>query len=479
MKFQKNLNKVQQLALQLKNNIMNLPVNGRIAIIDDQFKHAEPIIKVLSMKQLPHTYFSGEMLFLPEEDNNLNDIRVLFLDINLIDDSEHDNKVLKSRLIPVLNRVISKDNYPYVIIYWSRHEHHKKLLEEDIFSNELKNKKPIGFLSASKSSFFNLDGTPTEDIGEKIDELFDKVNLLIGALPAYSYLINWENQVHSSTDDTLQKVFSSYHSFQSWSDNANYLIGKFGKSYSGKSFGSQSHEEKIKSCFQAFNNVFIDSLEYSTNNTPIANPIELIYDEGLVNKGAILSINKNLLIAEDESPLEYPGAVTEDLNPVSDVIFKEVLNNSLSRTLVEQKTIKADHGKTRKEISTIVSKKSSEIRNEIRASWKKIYVVVTPLCDYVQGKYANCRVVKGMLIRSQYREYIDDKSEAIFMSPVFNIDNESYVMVVHFRYFFTINSSLGIKHLQQIFRIRQQLLAEIQSKLARHINRQGVLFLEE
>ena len=113
-----------------------LPINGRIAIVDDQLSQAAPLIKTLSKNRLPHTYFSGEVEFLPDTNDNDNDIRILFLDINLIDNSEHENKVLKSRLIPVINRIISLNNYPYIIVYWSRHEHHKNLIEDDIFKSK-------------------------------------------------------------------------------------------------------------------------------------------------------------------------------------------------------------------------------------------------------------------------------------------------------------------------------------------------------
>ena len=460
---------------------MNLPLNGRIAIVDDQLKHAEPLIKVLSKNEMPHTYFSGEVAYLPEEGKNCNDIRVLFLDINLIDDSEHENKVLKSRLLPVLDRIISKDNYPYVIIYWSRHERHKDLLENDIFSNELKLKRPIGFLSAAKSQFFNLDGQPTDDINEKIEELLAKVNSLIGSLPAYGYLVGWENQVHLSTDNTLQNVFCAYHSFESWSDNANYLINKFGKSYSGKFYDSQTPEDKLKSSFQAFNTVFMDSLEYSTSTSTIHNAVELEYDEKLVDKSSIFSINKNLLITDDRGPIDYPGAVTEDLNEKSDAIFNELLNNSIGSKSIdtEIRLDKANREKSTKEIGTLANKFRSGLRKSIRTNWKKIYVVVTPLCDYVQAKFANSRGVKGMLISSEYTKYIDDKSEAIFISPEFIIDESKWVIVLNFRYFFTAHGYDGVKGLNPLFRVRLQLLAEIQSKLARHISRQGILFLDE
>ena len=64
---------------------MSLPINGRITIIDDQFDQALPIINVLSKNKQAYTYYSGDLQFLPNQDEVPNDIRLLFLDINLID----------------------------------------------------------------------------------------------------------------------------------------------------------------------------------------------------------------------------------------------------------------------------------------------------------------------------------------------------------------------------------------------------------
>jgi hypothetical protein len=258
---------------------MNLPINGRVAIIDDQSKHALPLIQIFSRRQISCTYFSGELKYLPKDGQNFNDIRLLFLDINLIDDSEHEDKVLKARLVPVLDKVVSEKNYPYVIVYWSRHERHRNLIEDDIFKNDLKLKRPIGFLSATKTDFFNLDGSQIDGSEEKFDELFDKINALINVHPAYSYLLNWENHVHKSTDSTLQDIFCEYHKYKDWSNNANFIINSLSKAYLGKHYNNAKADVRIKSCFHSFNQVFIDSLESSISNSKVNNSIILNSDE--------------------------------------------------------------------------------------------------------------------------------------------------------------------------------------------------------
>lgn len=430
---------------------MSLPLNGRVAIIDDQVSQAEPLMKIFSQRQIPFTYFSGEYDFLPDTSKSSNDIRVLFLDINLIDNTERPNKELKAKLIPVLSKVISENNYPYAIIYWSRHEHHKKLIEKEIFGKELKSRKPIAFLSAMKSDFFNLDGTTTDDFDNKIVNLFDSIKTLIAKSPAYNYLLNWENKVHVSADKTLEEIFSAYNKFDSWLDNANYIINKLGLSYSGKAFASQSAEDKIKSSYNALNIVFTDTLENALNNSPIENAKTLKVSATAKNLESVNSINKKLLISDEIEPMHYSGTVIEISDKKLDAEYENLLD-------------------------TILNNKGK--RAEIIASWKKMWLNVTPLCDTVQGKIVFHRLVRGILVPKEFSKAFFS-NEAVYVSPSFTFDKKDYCIVIDFRQFFTLTQLGKSKNRKSIFRIRQQLLAEIQSKLSRHINRQGILYLEE
>ncbi|MBK7244376.1 MAG: hypothetical protein IPH98_11020 [Saprospiraceae bacterium] len=455
---------------------MNLPLNGRVAIIDDQLSQVEPLMKIFSQKQIPFTYFSGEVLFLPEEGISNNDIRVLFLDINLIDNTERNDKELKANLVPVLTRVISANNYPYVIIYWSRHERHKSLIE-NIFENELSDRKPICYLSAIKSDFFNLDGSMTDDFDTKIETLFTSIDALIEQSPAYSYLLHWENQVHSSTDKVLQEVFSSYHQFKDWTNNANYILEKLGNAYFGKHYKESSPEEKIKASFISFNSVFKDTLEHSVYNSTIPNIQNLTYDPAKV-ESKVSSINQKLNLSKDVNHIAESGNILV-LENADEKKFGSLLIKLLSKIQFcnylrqEQKNI------NEVELYRLANNELKKIKAEIKASWIKIAIVVTPICDYVQkSNKIYDRIVKGLLIPSQYKIFIDEKSEAVYVLPItIKYAGTEYVLILDFRYFAT--TDLSAENVTPIFRLRQELLAEIQSRLARHINRQGILFLDE
>ena len=65
---------------------MSIPLNGRIAIIENELKEAMPLMKTFSKNQIPYVFYKGDdFSFLPDENSRFNDIRVLFLD--LIDDT--------------------------------------------------------------------------------------------------------------------------------------------------------------------------------------------------------------------------------------------------------------------------------------------------------------------------------------------------------------------------------------------------------
>lgn len=453
---------------------MNIPLNGRIAIIDDKIEQAEPLMQVLSKNQMPYVFYKGNDLdYLPEENNRYNDIRILFLDINLLDDTaKPDEKQIKSVLYNVLKRVISPDNFPYSIIFWSRHQDEHSNLVLELFDNELKDRKPISIKSFVKSDFFPNFST---ELVETDTNILTELQTIIDSEPAYSYILNWENQVHLSADNTLQDVFSSYHSFNNWKNNANFILSKLGNAYLGKHFNNSSDEDKIKSSLVSFSSVFRDSLEHRIHNSEIKiDKLEYNFDE--INS-SVKTINEKLNISRNPNGLSESGNVI--ILKENESLFGALLHKLISLFGLEQK-IKLK--KTDIEDSVLrkeASKEHKRIKKEIKTKWLKIGLVVTPVCDFAQNNNYFDRIVNGLLIPIEYQEYIEDKSEAVYLLPISIQENDiDYLLVLDFRYFETYNLSEDNTE-KVLFRVRQELLAEIQSKLARHINRQGILFLDD
>ena len=453
---------------------MNIPLNGRVAIIDDKEDEALPLIKLLAKNRIPYVFYKGtDPEFLPEEnDKAQNDIRLLFLDLNLLGGGSPSDKDIQEALYAVLNKVISKNNFPYLIILWSRQEKKYTAVVEELFNDRLADRKPIDIVSFVKSDVFPTSG----EVGD-IDLLKEINNRLIKE-SGYRYLLNWENQVHKSADVTLQSVFSSYHSFTNWTDNANYIFNKLSYSYLGGHFKPSTIGEKIRGGYQAFNSVFLDSLETLSANVVIDNPHELKYEIDNVNVDTKYSINKKLLLTEDNLVFNYPGSIIYDTDPAQKGFYNDLVSKCISHQYIKHK-VSVGNSELSPEDMILQSRTiHKEIMDSIRKDYFKIHCFVTPLCDFIQKNNNKFdRIVSGLVIAEDQKMFVDDKHESLFVSPSFELDGKPYFLVIDFRCFHT-SAITASAYQKATFRIRQQLLAEIQSKLARHINRQGILFID-
>jgi hypothetical protein len=453
---------------------MSLPLNGRIAIIDNEIDQAIPLMRVFAKNHLPYVFYKGDDIsFLPDENSRFNDIRLLFLDINLLNSKTASVKEVKSSLYSVIRKVISENNFPYSLIYWSRQEKEYAGVVEELFENELKDRKPINLIPFVKSDFFpNFSDVEAEN---SID-LIAEIGRVINSQHSYSYLLEWENIAHTAADKTLQEVFSSYHQFKDWTNNANYILEKLGNAYLGKHYSDNTPEDKIKASFISFNSVFKDTLEHNVYNTQLSNAQDLVYDSEKV-ESKVHSINEKLNLSKDVKNVSESGNIImfEEANE----FFGKLLNRLIS--IFQLKNYLRLNNKEIEEIELkkLTKNEHKKIKEEIKKAWVKLAVVVTPVCDYVQKENKIYdRIVKGLLVPYEFRNFIDERSEAVYILPIsINYSGKQYILILDFRYFST--TDLSVEKATPIFRLRQELLAEIQSKLARHINRQGILFLDE
>ncbi len=455
---------------------MSIPLNGRIAIIDNELDQALPLMKVFAKNNIPYVFYKGDDLtFLPDGKSRFNDIRLLFLDINLLNSRTATAKEIKSTLFSVIRAVISEKNFPYSLVYWSKQEKEYSNVVEDLFANELNDRRPIELIPFVKSDFFpNFSDTETDN---DID-LIAEIEKIINAQHSYSYLLDWENVVHKAADETLQEVFSSYHEFEDWANNANYILEKLGNAYLGNHYNENTSDEKIKASFISFNSVFKDTLEHSVYTKDILNAVDLTYDKSKV-VGKLNSINEKLNLSMDVMNIAESGNILVLVN-ADEKFFVALLFKLLSKIQLGNYLRQQQKEITEIQLNSLANKELKKLKDKIKASWIKIEMVVTPICDYVQ-KSNNIynRIVKGLLILSEYKMFIDEKSEAIFVLPItINYKDKEYILILDFRYFYTTEEINAVNSIP-VFRLRQELLAEVQSRLARHISRQGILFLDE
>ena len=346
---------------------------------------------------------------------------------------------------------------------------------ENIFQEELKECAPIAIKNYVKSDFFHSYGT---EENEALDDtiIVDTLKSILAEFPAYSYLMQWENLTHFSTDELLKDIFSNAQPNE-WESVANVIIKSLGKAYMGQHFPEATSEEKIKASLFALNTVYIDFLDNNLTGHSINSPKEL--GEGPSDTGIIealkADLNYKMHVFTGPNNICEPGTIIQYTANPKNNYFEDLLHKFLSIFQIRLK-IKSE---TPNILDCILKKETSsrlhQIKEEIQHTWFKIGIVVTPSCDYAQKKKIYDRIVQGVMIESRFFEYIN-QGDAFYISPTIKYNDRNYIIILNFNYFITSNLN-DEPSCKILFKLRRPILAEVQSKLARHINRQGVINL--
>lgn len=455
-----------------------IPINGRIAIIDDHVDQALPLMRVLASHNMPYVFYDASQMatYMPEKPEN--DIRILFLDLNLVGGRDSQPKDIHSMLYTTIKSVISPDNYPYVVILWSRQEKDYKKMLEEIFAKQLSDRAPICIKEYVKSDFFPSFTEKEEPYDAERDaKILIELERIINDMPAYRNVLRWENCVHDSADETIQDLFSDYHSSQDWHDNANCILDLFAQSYLEKQYQNSSQRERARASLIFLNDVYGDTLESNVAKLDDVEAPEALNSVSEDRIRAIVSeVNESVLLSKVYDSIHQPGCVSCFDSGCQEAIkaCHGVLNNSISFAEIRNRVIGQLSDPTSPEAKNAVKTEIDNIKKAIKSSLIPVAINVTPACDYAQNKYQFDRFVYGIIIESKFADLINTQSEAIYKSPNFNISGKDSVLVLNYRYFYTEKSQGNPKIL---FRFRSSVLAEIQSKLARHISRQGVMNL--
>lgn len=446
-----------------------LPINGRIVIVDDKIAQARPLMEELGKRRLSYTYYDGKPENLPEEGVGI-DVRLIFLDINILDDAAHSVKELYPIIFAIMNRLIGKNSFPYVLVCWSRNlEQYEEVMGK--LKEDLKERKPICSIQLSKSDFFTLTGEETIEYDEKITTLFEKISTAIKSHTPFCNLLRWENHIHNATNNALAEGLSSIAS-EEWDQTANWIFTKWGKAYSGKRFNTLSDKDKLRSAFHTLNVLLHETMEEEISKDPDADIVFQVDDE---DRNVTLSrFNERLIFSFCQTKPKEPGRIV--ISPKEFADFEESLLFSFTpnEQLVPIEVLEGCSTKSQK--NKAMRKYFSSIKQGVQESWDIFKLIITPPCDFAQDKVKMCRVIPGYFVSSQYQDWFKSSSDALFISPSFYYRKKEsdYFFILDFRYLTSEKTDVG----ESKMKIKQVVLAEILSKLSRHINRQGLLTIE-
>jgi len=422
---------------------LNLPQSGRVVVIDDKPDGSLPLVKVLSKDKISVTYFTGRREELPVQP--FSDVRLVFLDIVLEGAEGTDDKTKLSIATGVIGQIIDKDNGPFILVPWTKH---RELIKEMEGRLKEENYQPI--VTDLQKYEFKDDKTGKynynlQKIGEKLKERLENLSI-------FEIFILWENIVQNSASSIVNEFSKLVEFNKDWNGKLKNIFYKLAEASAGRTLDINSSQEVLKNALFTFDGIFADTLEKNIHEEHY-NEIDLSSRESGVEEGIKGKINSKLIIDGSGLGGFYPGNV-----------YKIDENNYINEAL---------------NTSNI-----GEI-NEIKNMSIPIIVEVSPLCDFVQDKIKLSRIVKGFLCPIEVqidgtaiKTYKKLKSNAYFLyiSPVIEYNEKPYRLVIDFRYFSA--KSIDENGNRLIFRLRKDILSDIQTKLSSHINRPGVLFIK-
>jgi hypothetical protein len=414
---------------------MSLSRNGKIILIEDEEDEALAIVKSLGKVGYPLSWYTGQVSELP--DNPVGGIRFVFLDVTLQGMESSPDKTKASQLAGILTRLISTENGPFVIIFWTKHQDLIELVLQHCTKESI---SPLAHIDLEKLECRNKD----REYDIKI--INDKLNDKLQAISAFGLYVEWENLLHEASHEFMSEFTGLAPYGDDWSGNTIAIFHSLYKAYVDEN-DLEDEGEKFKCASILLNRSFLDTLhQKSLSSLNLPNGIVL---NGSIDESTKSKLNRYLFIGNPIVQRPSSGYIYNHNN--------DSLKESLTKSIfLPQQTVDG-----------------SEL----------CMVIITPECDLAHKNKVLCqlidqrefkfhRIIYGLLFN-----YPDDfdrryrKSDAKFRVGPFWMNDQAMFIVFHFGSLSYLAESdiLG----DAILSLSRDLTFDLQSQASNHVNRLG------
>ncbi|MCK9425383.1 MAG: hypothetical protein M0Q21_04995 [Ignavibacteriaceae bacterium] len=445
---------------------MSIPQNGNVIIVDDQLENeALPLMKALSQEGISYSYYSGRLDELPIIPRK--GIRLLFLDLKLegIPGTFDSNDIVQS-VKPVVERLISINNGPYIILGWTDTPGLLKVVVESLHL------KPLAYISMDKSECLSSP-FPLRKIKKKLHQKI----LTLGKI---GLIFQWENFANESAYLTTNSLLDIVNDKEKLSD----VLYKISEAYLGEHIKDVKPIVKKRALFYTLNNFLQDTARKNIIGLELRKYNDLVLSNNPV-RNHLSKLNAKFLINSSPNKIIIPGNIYLSHNMDVNTICKMILSEKLE---IDQ--VKKDVNKELSKNAAVWSKlpkpqRDLQVETEtnlrlpsIIREFKKIFLEITPVCDFSQNNFMVHRVVSGLLFPARLLVYLKENSieGAYYISKKFFYEknSEEYQFLIYFRGFLTLPKK-ELKKLNPLISLNQELLFDIQHRVGNHMSRPGVL----
>jgi hypothetical protein len=477
---------------------------GKTIVIDDQYSEAKPLLDALSRNQIPFLYTQGKPNSdFPLPNSNPEDAQyfsLIFLDLNLDFKfagsqigNDSDEKTFKGTHAEILNTIVRNKNKSFIVVIWSNEEENFLKYYLQLFDDfKYTQKRPYKIITLNKSKFFTFTQSGYQfnqdehgDVKPFEKLLFDEINTALADLDSFKLFCEWDRVVSQSVGDTIDdfmNLINNKHTEAEREEHLAEILTSISIAYSGhEGFLQLNTEERTDSVLLALTQILNDDIDRNVLNerqNQFANwkAASLKEIKDLYLKVNTLLLNKKLLIYEPNQK-NITGSVFRSKSIPND--FKRIVKDSfefsnLYKKVTDELKIKY---KKRKHESMLDDAYSKAFEDFFLKKCIPIEVNVTPLCDIVQNKFINYRILSGFLAPVNYYACIKKSDLAFFyQSPKYCFGKEEYFIGLDLRSFSSCTKE-EINAKEYLYSLRTNIMNEIQTKLAAHVSRLGVLYL--
>ncbi|TRZ83472.1 hypothetical protein D4R86_00765 [bacterium] len=443
-----------------------------VVVIDDVYDEVENLFRMLNHEGIGFVYYSGTN-YREFPARPLKGVRFLFLDFVLDTDGQSSrNKI--STLMGVVKKVIFKDNGPYIIFAWTKHDSPVDdlfaLFKEEILKDP-QFPQPVVIINLEKNKCMNNPNM----INKKLNEKFGDENIL-------KFILYWENYARDALCDVIRilldiskPVVKSGQSFDNYSADWNAQIEKCIYRIAETSLGENIGADR---------NLLV--MAQLALTVPFHDCAETLVKK---NTGYSKELVKKIISHKDE---EY------------NFVEKAVMNTFflLTRQEIDKRIQPGNIYKFTDVFKKIKCKEKSCYYNKIKLTkqgiaqefyggsiktcrnkstlLKKIIPIlfeITPECDYVQKKWKTSILILGILWPKIFEKALsanskDCKPDYVYKALPVEYQDEVYYLTFNAHHIFNIGFHI-FASVEPILKARKELLIDIQHWFSAHISRPG------
>ena len=350
--------------------MINLPNNGSIVILDDQYTEAEPLIKLLSKNNKSFRYYDGKYENLPLKSIEKEATRLVFLDYNLTEGTTGSASQV-STIAANLTRIIDEDNGPYFILLWSKNKN-----DAQEFNNDMEkiyvtypHLKPLEIKCLNKADYFETEVDGYKFNSDRVEEFQRELEEMVSGIELLEFYSSWENKILLTSQKLIKKTSDVGQGMSA--KQLVHLLSHINLEQFSRNVGN---EQLIVAAYQSLNTVFSSYLNHKIEDIKLSEDrfseisSEDNYEVNSARVNSWLNINT----------IDNPSRIGQVFSmPSSSFLDDNIIkNNELRGQFIEI----ANQNKTENDY------------------FKTVGLEISPECDVAQNKRNFYRVIPGMVI---------------------------------------------------------------------------------